>query len=123
MDTKGRQGTADTWIYVVARSCAERWLLGQGLGSPPAGQPAQEGASAGEHSFDSDLRACLAELSPLQREVLLADLAAGGRAPTGRLAEKLRTTANSIYVLRNTGRKALHDGLQRRGHLTRPASA
>jgi hypothetical protein len=62
------------------------------------------------------LREVIDGLPPKQKAIALADLAAGGSADTGWLADELRTTSNSIYVLRNKSRKAIRKAMVELGH-------
>jgi DNA-directed RNA polymerase specialized sigma24 family protein len=64
-----------------------------------------------------ELREALGQLPRLQRLVLLADLAAEGRAPARELAAKLGTSPNSIYVTRSNARRALLAMLRHLGHM------
>ncbi len=57
-------------------------------------------------------------LPRLQREILRADLQAGGLAESDRLAEELGTSLNSIYVSRSKARRRLARELQALGFLT-----
>ena len=106
-------GPLHTWFCLVALSHGVRWW---------PRSPADGAASRGiedegtlDPRFAADLRSCLDGLAPLQRAVLSADLAAGGSVPARVLADRLKTTPNSVYVSRTLGRKALHAALQARG--------
>jgi DNA-directed RNA polymerase specialized sigma24 family protein len=66
-------------------------------------------------SFAHELRSSIAQLPPLQRSVLLADLDAGGQVAARELALHLGTSPNSVYVSRSNGRRALYAALERGG--------
>lgn len=127
------RGTLGSWLYVIARNCARRMLDAKRRRASVAYVDDVDSAAAASTAvapyFDApladpalsdpfllDVRACIQELAPQQRAVLLADLAAGGTAPTEMLAEQLQTSRNSIYVSRNNGRKALRVAMLKRGH-------
>jgi DNA-directed RNA polymerase specialized sigma24 family protein len=78
---------------------------------------AAEAQPVPQDPFLADVLACLHDLSPQQRTVLLADLAAGGTAFATVLAKRMHTTRNTIYVARALGRKALRAELLKRGHV------
>lgn len=119
------RGKLRAWCGVIARRMALRMLEHRQrdgtkleptldlyeLPRPPFAMP-----SAEQQRLLADLRASIAELPELQREVTLADLAAGGVAPAGPLAQHFATTKNSIYVTRLKARRALRLAMARRGH-------
>lgn len=132
-----QRGTLSAWLYVIARNCARRMIEAKrrhatvafvdnldsasaavATSAPPAFDEAaaREAESAPKDKFLHDVQACIQELAPQQRAVLLADLAAGGTASTAELAEQLDTSRNSIYVSRNNGRKALRAAMLKLGH-------
>jgi DNA-directed RNA polymerase specialized sigma24 family protein len=102
-------GLARTWNYIVARSSAPHLMVSRSA-SPPA-------QSVPQDPFLADVLACLNDLSPQQRTVLLADLAAGGTESPTVLARRMHTTRNAIYVARAMGRKAMRAWLLKRGHV------
>lgn len=125
------RGTLGAWLYVIARNCARRMLeakrrhvtltLLDDLDSTASSIAAAPEAGEREPDvprdrFLQDVKQCIDALPPQQRAVLLADLAAGGSAPTDLLAETLKTTRNSVYVSRNNGRKALRAAMKELGH-------
>jgi RNA polymerase sigma factor (sigma-70 family) len=59
---------------------------------------------------------CVAALPKLQRSVVEADLLCDGTANAAELAERLKTTPNSIYVTRSNARRALREALAKRGY-------
>jgi len=63
-----------------------------------------------------DLRTVIVSLPPLQRAVIEADLACGGTADAGRLAEFHGTTKNSIYVSRVKAKTKIETELTKLGH-------
>lgn len=120
-----RKGTLRAWTAVIARNCALSLLaerrrriatpqddLDRFLAADPRALP----LPIERRRLLADLHRCLAELPPLQRAVLRADLAHGGSAPADRLARELHTTTNSIYVSRQKGRRALRAAMAARGH-------
>ena len=104
-------GLARTWHYIVARSSANHLIVPHAANGEVMAQPVPHDA------FLADVLACLHELSRQQRNVLLADLAAGGTASATDLAQRMQTTRNTIYVARAVGRKALRAGLLKRGYV------
>ncbi|MBK8099531.1 MAG: sigma-70 family RNA polymerase sigma factor [Planctomycetes bacterium] len=115
------RGSLAAWFTVIARNCARRIRDQARRGTTESlasveGAVAPRAAEAGEgpSRWLAVFRQCIDELQPQQRAVLLADLAAGGTVPAGELAVRLGTTANSVYVSRANGRKALRIALQQR---------
>lgn len=128
-----QRGTLSAWLYVIARNCARRMIEAKRRHATVAfvdnldsaastvtqtaiDEVVEREADAPKDRFLQDVQACIQELAPQQRAVLLADLAAGGTAATPQLMEQLNTSANSIYVSRNNGRKALRAAMLKRGH-------
>lgn len=111
--------SSEAWAYVMARTCAQRLSPADREsegGADGRGSVAEPPTRAADPFFN-DVLACLKELSQQQRNVLLADLAAGGSVSAARLAQELRTSCNTIYVARNAGRKALRAALLERGYV------
>jgi DNA-directed RNA polymerase specialized sigma24 family protein len=102
-------GLARTWNFIVARSSARHLIVPRST--------AAEAQPVPQDPFLADVLACLHALSPQQRAVLLADLAAGGTESPTVLARRMHTTRNTIYVARALGRKALRAALLKRGHV------
>lgn len=116
-------GSPRAWFGAIAIRCAldhvaDRQRLGQVL--PDLDQrPAREATgSSAPRSSDLllDLHRCIAELPRLQRVVLLADLAADGRAPAGELAAVANSSLGSIYVARAKATRTIRERLLRMGH-------
>ena len=118
-----RRGPLPAWFVVIARNCARRILAGRRRHdcarltdvATPDGQDAQTAEGVGARAAAPLLQvvtSCIDALEPRQRAVLLADMAAGGVAPTAQVAAELCITPNSVYVARSTGRKALREALQ-----------
>lgn len=130
------RGSLGAWFLTIARNCARRVLeakkrhaaltlvedLDSSATAADRGEP-RVADSADESAFLRDVRKCIDALAPQQRAVLLADLAAGGSAPTDELAQRLNTSRNSIYVSRNMGRRALCAAMAKLGHTFDEGSA
>jgi len=89
----------------------------------PAGDPPENGAvetadGADDPRFEGLCRA-VEVLPPLQKAIIKADLAAGGPADAGRLAEIHGTSKNTIYVSRSKARVTLRRQAEQ---LRQPAS-
>lgn len=127
----GNRSPLGVWFYVIARNCARRVLeykllhdkvpLHDNLDGEPAPEagrtePDEAAEPPKKDGFIADLYHCIAGLQAQQRDVILADLAAGGTASASELAKRLKTTRNSIYVSRTNGRKALRAALEALGH-------
>lgn len=128
------RGTLRAWFYVICRNAALKGLERQRRGpevvhltswddvAGPAGGALGHGAAAAprdarDASYASTLRACIAELSPLQRAVIEADLASTDEvAPADELAAELGTTTNSIYNARSLARARLARRMTELGH-------
>lgn len=119
------KGTLRAWASVIARNCALRVLeqrrnLRSQTTADLDGLPLRSGLGtkmpAERERLLADLRACISELPTLQRAILEADLEAGDTVPAADLAARHRTSANSIYVSRQKGRKSLLQALRARGH-------
>jgi DNA-directed RNA polymerase specialized sigma24 family protein len=109
------------WFYAIARNCACRIIASRQRNDVELIREADEhidrkSADVGYLSFQRDLYRCVRELPHLQREVLLADLAAGGAVPAARLARDLETSVNSIYVSRTNGRSTVRTRMRALGH-------
>ena len=78
-----------------------------------------DGEALPEHrrpDYAESLRESIQSLSPLQREVIQADLRSGDVADTQELARVLKTTTNTIYVTRVHARKKLRIAMRERGY-------
>ncbi|MBM4061442.1 MAG: sigma-70 family RNA polymerase sigma factor [Planctomycetes bacterium] len=118
-------GTLRAFCAVVARNCALRTLAlrwqrattaDPDLDRHPLPDPSLRRPLEERQRLLADLRDCIAALPPLQRAIALADLDADGRAAAGPLAERLGTTANSIYSSRQKARCSLREAMEERGH-------
>jgi DNA-directed RNA polymerase specialized sigma24 family protein len=65
-----------------------------------------------------DLNEAIGKLPPLQRAVIQADLAAGGKADTERLAAQLGSNEKSVQAARSKAKSALRTLMAQKGHLT-----
>lgn len=127
-DTK--RGSLRSWLAVIASNCARRLLeqRRRSLHEPRADidfllllpTDATSEQSKQRRRLISDMYRCLEQLPPMQRAVLYADLEAGGIVPATALAQRLGTSANSIYVSRLRGHRALEHALRRLGHYRPP---
>jgi RNA polymerase sigma factor (sigma-70 family) len=131
------RGSLGAWMYVIARNCARRMLeakrrhaalsfvddLDSATASSSEAAVVAEDPAVPKDRFLQDVRACIADLPPQQRAVLLADFSAGGAAPAETLAAQLGTSRNSIYVSRTNGRKALRAAMVKLGHSFNPEDA
>jgi RNA polymerase sigma factor (sigma-70 family) len=67
-----------------------------------------------------DLELCIEKLAPLQKAIIREDLESSDVAGAERLAEKLGTTTNSIYVSRGKARDNLHKCIADQENQRRP---
>src|SRR5678815_2607087 len=118
MNQSPTHGSAGAWTYVVARSFAEHSTLARISAGLEAVGIDREPEFPMFDGFCGEVLSHIHRLPPQQRDVLLADLAAGGKASTRMLMERLHTSCNSIYVSRANGRKALYRALLTHGHLS-----
>lgn len=113
-------GTLASWCIRIAQNAArdilrrEKRYRDKNLEYDPVYDPAaprdQEDAAPGEESDDprvEHLRQAIQKLPPLQKAIIEADLAAGGLADAGRLAEIHGTSKNSICVSRHKAHETL----------------
>jgi RNA polymerase sigma factor (sigma-70 family) len=110
------------WFYTIARNCARRIIASRQRDVEPIRGVDQHvdrqepSAHVGYLSFQRDVYRCVRELPHLQRQVLLADLTAGGTVPAAQLARELETSINSIYVSRTNGRSMVRARMRALGH-------
>ena len=64
---------------------------------------------------ERELRGIIAGLPPLQRQIILADLADGDTVDAEALAKRCDSTVNSIHVQRSKARRTIREGVIRRG--------
>lgn len=116
-----RKGTLLNWLvgaarnnyFTMLREEKVRPLLEQLDLEELDGRPAQDGNSAPRSVQQArlleDLWGCIGELGPMQRDIVLCDLAGQGATRDVELATKWNTSANSIRVSRNKAHKRLGD--------------
>jgi DNA-directed RNA polymerase specialized sigma24 family protein len=118
------RGRLRTWFAVIARNCGLS-LIAQHQGQPFVSidgvDPSILGVASGKPEGKRmqlvvDVHRAIGLLPQLQRSVLLADLNAGTTLPAPLLAERFRTTAQSVYVARHRGRRDLRVQLERLGY-------
>ncbi len=127
------RGTLRAWYYAIARNCSLRLLTAKrgpnalrfvdDLDAVAPQAAPMEGSSLEAAERRSALYEAIDKLPAQPRAVLLADLAAGGTADTKLLMEQLQTSANSIYVARATGLKAVRALLAAQGYPPREDEA
>jgi len=115
------KGSLPSWCIRIAQRAAQSVIrressyrsknLEYDANYDPAGDPPDEEVVAAEDRSDDPrieaLHKAIAELPPLQRAIIQADLAADGLADAGRLAAIHGTSKNSIYVSRSKARETL----------------
>lgn len=118
------RGRLRAWFAVVARNCGLS-LIAQQQGQPFVSidgiDPTILGVASGKTEARRmqlvvDVHRAIGLLPQLQRSVLLADLNAGTTLPAPLLAERFRSTTQSIYVARHRGRRELRKHLERLGY-------
>jgi DNA-directed RNA polymerase specialized sigma24 family protein len=109
MEPLPSRGPTARWDHVVAAHLVPE--------SPRRSASIRESEDDLRVTVSRELREALGQLPRLQRLVLLADLAAEGKAPARELAAKLGTSANSIYVTRSNARRALLTMLRHVGRM------
>lgn len=100
------------WFHEIAAEYGSAILTLQIFASDRAGSRVHGAALARMYEVSAPAAAitihrAMTALSPLEREVVLADLAAGGAALTRGLANRFGTTLNVIYVTRSHARAKL----------------
>lgn len=118
-------GAIRAWLFVVARNSAlstvrrrQRQLRDLSIEDFDAllARLATTPAEQERLRRIADVHGCLSELPPMQRAVLLADLAANGTESSTVLAQRLGTSPTAIYSARHRGRAELARMMQRLGH-------
>jgi RNA polymerase sigma factor (sigma-70 family) len=124
------KGSLGGWFLRIAQRAAlsvlrrEKEHQAKHLEYDPAYDPAGECLDSSEDPSPDkqtkkrlkDLNEVIDALPPLQRAIKRADIAAGGTADAGRLAEIHGTSNNSIYVSRAKGHEAIKNGMLICGH-------
>jgi len=115
------KGSLPSWCIRVAQNAA-RSIIRREAGyrsknleydamyDPAGDPPGDEAVEAAEQADDpriEDLRKAVEALPALQKAIIRADLAAGGLADAGRLAEIHGTSKNAVYVSRSKARETL----------------
>lgn len=121
------RGTLGAWFLAIARNAAVDYLRhGDRAGLDLVEDPSQHidpWSVAEDFSDDPALRR-LAKvvneiiehgLSPQQREVILADMAADGQADNERLADRLQTSVAAVHTARSKAHKRISEELAKRG--------
>lgn len=118
-ETLPPKGTAPlrAWFHGIAEDYGPAILTLQLFTSARAGSRVHGEALARMYEVSAPAAAvaihrAMKALSPLEREVVLADLAAGGAALTRGLANRFGTTLNVIYVTRSHARAKLRRSVQ-----------
>ena len=118
------RGQLRTWFAVAARNCA-LGLIAQHQDTPHISidgvkaSVADAATSPGEArrmQLIVDVHRGIGKLAQLQRSVLLADLNAGTTLPASVLAERFKSTIQSIYAARSRGRRDLRIYLEQLGY-------
>lgn len=113
------RGTLRAWLLVIARNCAVRHLAARNrqgltftanLDGVPAPGPEFDATA---YQVIHDVRMCISQLPKQQRNVILADLAAGGLASCKDLAQELGTTNRSVRASRAKALRYLRAALAR----------
>jgi RNA polymerase sigma factor (sigma-70 family) len=119
------KGSLRVWFYTIARNAARDILRGeeQHAAEPLAHDPPGNAERDDEPPLDPrkdkllhDLKEAVEALPRLQRAIIEADLASGGKAEANRLAQVHGSTVNSIYATRSQAIKRLREEMRRRGH-------
>jgi len=124
------EGTLEAWFLVIAIRAAVNIIRGekrhrhQDLQYDPSYDPVSWGGgttttrSAQKSRLIHDLNEAIARLPRLQREIILADLAAeDGKADARRLAKRLGSTKNAVYAARSKALVSLQRSLSAEGDL------
>lgn len=122
-----------SWFYVIAIHAAQDILRGenrnrhQALDFDPferkeAGQQdGADGKANGSSKLTRELLTAIDQvLTPGERRVMLADLAADGEADPARLAAEMGSTVGSVLALRSKGRSKIRQYMTEHGHVQNP---
>ena len=121
-----RKASLGTWFVAIAKNAAIDYLRQRPVedvtllddpaefADPWTGDVPDEEAPK-QKKLRKALDELLAKLPRLQREVMVADLAADGAADSHLLAERLESTVPAIQTARSKARKTLRNELARRG--------
>ncbi|MEQ8768189.1 MAG: sigma-70 family RNA polymerase sigma factor [Planctomycetota bacterium] len=115
------KGTLGGWLLRIAGNVAIDLLRREGRQRHELLGPAVEAARPAEPVPEGNgnlrevVRRLIDGLPRLQREILEADLAAGGTAEAEPLASELGTTVNSVYVSRSKARRKLAEEIRALG--------
>jgi RNA polymerase sigma factor (sigma-70 family) len=126
----GFKSTLRGWFYIIAIRAAQdvirreqrHWhddLDFDPLDSCRDGDEEVDSSDQSESRQLRDLqRAIETELSPSERKIVLADLAAGdgGIAGSARLAEMMGSTVGSVHALRSKARRRIQQYMMKQGH-------
>ena len=120
-----RRSSLRTWFYTIARNAARDILRGEErrTAEPLEHNPPWNAEQDDEPPLDprkdkalSDLKEAVEALPRLQKAIIEADLASGGKADANRLAQVHGSTVNTIYVARSQAMSRLREEMRRRGH-------
>lgn len=118
-----------SWFYVIAIHAAQDILKGENRNQhqPLDFDPFREevtyqrdGADGSSKQTRALLEAIDQKLTPGERRVMLADLAAGGEADAARLAAETGSTVGSVLALRSKGRSKIRQSMTESGHVQNP---
>jgi DNA-directed RNA polymerase specialized sigma24 family protein len=119
-----RAGTAGGYFLRIAENAARDLLRGRrrrpfpvlpGDEFDPPEEPRHLDPDPRENACASALRSEVEKLAPMERNVCMADLAAGGEADTDRLIEVTGSTRGGVLKARSTARKKLRDAFAKLG--------
>ena len=117
-------GSLGGWFYKIAEREVYNCIRTHELGDVPLDwdptEPVRKSWGSTSYHTNGDLISALNkvidQLPRLQKEVVLADLAAGERADDQRLADRLGSTVNAIRVSRSGARKRIREEIIKLGY-------